>query len=61
MIELILKTGHDEVVSIFPDPVLQLHTTRSWDFLEAASGIQSNYEYQNISSDAIIGVIDTGA
>ncbi|PSS23915.1 CO(2)-response secreted protease [Actinidia chinensis var. chinensis] len=58
--EASILSGHDEVVSIFPDPVLQLHTTRSWDFLEAASGIQSNYEYQNISSDAIIGVIDTG-
>ncbi|KAK0603609.1 hypothetical protein LWI29_006775 [Acer saccharum] len=23
-----------EVVSVFPDPILKLHTTRSWDFLE---------------------------
>ena len=22
------------VVSVFPDPMLQLHTTRSWDFLK---------------------------
>ncbi|XP_028118691.1 CO(2)-response secreted protease-like [Camellia sinensis] len=52
--------GHDEVVSIFPDPILQLHTTRSWDFLESESGIPSSHKYQHITSDVIIGVIDTG-
>ncbi|XP_019058401.1 PREDICTED: CO(2)-response secreted protease isoform X3 [Tarenaya hassleriana] len=50
---------HDEVVSIFPDPTLQLHTTRSWDFLESISGPISNSPMHG-SSDVIVGVIDTG-
>ncbi|MBA0691526.1 hypothetical protein Goari_009148 [Gossypium aridum] len=47
------------VVSVFPDPVLQLHTTRSWDFLkyETSVMIESNPSY---STDAIIGILDTG-
>ncbi|KAH1148437.1 hypothetical protein GYH30_043177 [Glycine max] len=58
-------SGHDSVVSVFPDPVLQLHTTRSWDFLESDLGMKP-YSYgtpklhQHSSSDIIIGVIDTG-
>ncbi|CAA6654457.1 unnamed protein product [Spirodela intermedia] len=31
-------SGHPGVVSVFPDRVLQLHTTRSWAFLEAEAG-----------------------
>ncbi|KAF5962080.1 hypothetical protein HYC85_003289 [Camellia sinensis] len=58
--EAALLSGHDEVVSVFPDPILQLHTTRSWDFLESESGIPSSHKYQHITSDVIIGVIDTG-
>ncbi|MBA0565772.1 hypothetical protein Golob_010632 [Gossypium lobatum] len=47
------------VVSVFPDPVLKLHTTRSWDFLkyETSVMIESNPSY---STDAIIGILDTG-
>ncbi|KAG6783262.1 hypothetical protein POTOM_012707 [Populus tomentosa] len=58
--QLILKTGHDGIVSIFRDPILQLHTTRSWDFLEAASGMQYKHKQPSMSSDVIIGMIDTG-
>ncbi|KAE8736156.1 putative Basic-leucine zipper transcription factor family protein [Hibiscus syriacus] len=29
------------VVSVFPDPVLELHTTRSWDFLKKIIGARS--------------------
>lgn len=53
------------MVSVFPDPVLELHTTRSWDFLESDLGMKP-YSYgtpklhQHSSSDIIIGVIDTG-
>ncbi|GFP93434.1 co(2)-response secreted protease [Phtheirospermum japonicum] len=54
-------SGYDEVVSVFPDPILNLHTTRSWDFLEAAdSEFQSRYPYVQNSADVIIGIIDTG-
>lgn len=51
---------------MFPDPVLKLHTTRSWDFLEAEAEAKattstwSSHKYHNISSDVIIGIIDTG-
>lgn len=45
---------------MFKDPTLQLHTTRSWDFLEGKSGMQFSSLYPHASSDVIIGVIDTG-
>ncbi|MED6120540.1 hypothetical protein PIB30_118845 [Stylosanthes scabra] len=59
-------SGHDEVVSVFPDPILQLHTTRSWDFLDSDLGMNnitsSAYQHQHLSikSDIIVGIIDTG-
>ncbi|OIV89374.1 hypothetical protein TanjilG_22337 [Lupinus angustifolius] len=56
-------SGHDGVVSVFPDPILHLHTTRSWDFLASDLGMKERdtpkYQ-QHLSSDIIIGVIDTG-
>ncbi|KAK4410887.1 CO(2)-response secreted protease [Sesamum angolense] len=59
--EASVLSGYDEVVSVFPDPVLKLHTTRSWDFLEAAdSKFGSRFPYERSSSDVIIGIIDTG-
>lgn len=51
---------------MFPDPILKLHTTRSWDFLaaeaeaKAPTSTWSSHKYHNISSDVIIGIIDTG-
>ncbi|XP_056164746.1 CO(2)-response secreted protease-like isoform X2 [Syzygium oleosum] len=53
-------SGHEEVLSVFPDPVLQLHTTRSWDFLEVGSSEQARSQYHHPSNDVIIGLIDTG-
>ncbi|MCE0481591.1 hypothetical protein HAX54_039451 [Datura stramonium] len=56
--------GHEEVVSVFPDPMFELHTTRSWDFL---GSYYSTYPYNyndhpssSSSHDVIIGLIDTG-
>lgn len=47
----------DGVVSVFPSRILQLHTTRSWDFL----GLPETVKRQaTIESDIIVGVIDTG-
>lgn len=46
------------VVSVFPDPVLQLHTTRSWDFLQTESGLSA--PTYTTTGDSIIGMIDTG-
>lgn len=54
--------GHPDIVSVFPDSVLQLHTTRSWDFLETERRIlRASATYnKHVSSDVIIGMIDTG-
>ncbi|XP_019152594.1 PREDICTED: CO(2)-response secreted protease-like isoform X2 [Ipomoea nil] len=54
------------VVSVFPDPILQLQTTRSWDFLDSMSYKKispSTTDKQSSSSneaDTIIGFIDSG-
>ncbi|KAI4313545.1 hypothetical protein L6164_026517 [Bauhinia variegata] len=46
----------DGVVSVFPNEMKQLHTTRSWDFI----GFPTQVERSMIESNIIIGVIDTG-
>lgn len=56
------------VVSVFADPLLRLHTTRSWDFLKYQTGVETgfrssakyNISGSNAASDIIIGVMDTG-
>jgi len=52
------------VVSVFPDPILKLFTTRSWDFLD----LQTNTETDNTlfnstssSSNVVIGMLDSGS
>lgn len=56
-----MKAGHSEVVSVFADKMLQLHTTRSWDFVEGKAGRLANHKFlHHRSSDVIIGVVDTG-
>ena len=46
-----------EVVSVFPSRTLQLHTTRSWDFMGVNEVIKQN---PIAESNVIIGVLDTG-
>lgn len=59
--------GHDDIVSVFPDSILELHTTRSWEFIqEVAVESVSGRRYQprpttRSSDDVIIGMIDTGS
>ncbi|CAK8569130.1 unnamed protein product [Lathyrus sativus] len=50
------------VVSVFPDHIMKLHTTRSWDFLKSLSHIEidNNLSESSPSSDIIIGMLDTG-
>ncbi|XP_024984114.1 CO(2)-response secreted protease isoform X1 [Cynara cardunculus var. scolymus] len=56
------------VVSVFPDPLFKLHTTRSWDFLKYQTGVEVDFRSSstytnsvpNTPSDIIIGVLDTG-
>ncbi|KAL6850444.1 hypothetical protein ACP4OV_021071 [Aristida adscensionis] len=53
-------SGHERVVSVFRDRALQLHTTRSWDFLDVESGLSSDRLGRRASGDVIIGIVDTG-
>uniref|UniRef100_A0A5B7AN33 Subtilisin-like protease SBT4.15 n=1 Tax=Davidia involucrata TaxID=16924 RepID=A0A5B7AN33_DAVIN len=48
----------DGVVSVFPNTVRKLHTTRSWDFL----GMPETMKQRNpkVESNLIMGVLDTG-
>ncbi|XP_020583106.1 CO(2)-response secreted protease-like isoform X2 [Phalaenopsis equestris] len=55
-----ILSSRDEVVAVFRDRNLQLHTTRSWDFLEAESGLGSERAHRRATNDVIIGIIDTG-
>ncbi|KAK9136492.1 hypothetical protein Syun_015822 [Stephania yunnanensis] len=50
------------VVSVFEDTLLQLHTTRSWDFLQYQDEIVIDADDATTASspDAIIGILDTG-
>ncbi|XP_038715997.1 CO(2)-response secreted protease-like isoform X2 [Tripterygium wilfordii] len=52
------------VVSVFPDPLLELHTTRSWDFLKYQTDIKidstTSSDSNSSSDDTIIGFLDTG-
>ncbi|GER30451.1 subtilisin-like serine endopeptidase family protein [Striga asiatica] len=50
------------VVSVFPDPILQLHTTRSWDFLKYQTALKTdaNIISPAASADTIVGILDTG-
>ncbi|KAI0498222.1 hypothetical protein KFK09_021463 [Dendrobium nobile] len=56
----IYDVSDNEVVSVFRDRILQLHTTRSWDFLETESGLGSERAHRRATNDVIIGIIDTG-
>ena len=44
------------VVSVFPSQKLELHTTKSWDFI----GFPQNVKRSTVESDVIIGVFDSG-
>ncbi|KAL1208466.1 Subtilisin-like protease SBT4.13 [Cardamine amara subsp. amara] len=47
------------VVSVFPNKMLQLQTTSSWDFMGLKEGTKTKRN-PTTESDTIIGVIDTG-
>lgn len=48
------------VVSVFPDPLLQLHTTRSWDFLKYQTDLKIDSVSSAAGDDVIVGILDTG-
>uniref|UniRef100_A0A7N0ZW02 Uncharacterized protein n=1 Tax=Kalanchoe fedtschenkoi TaxID=63787 RepID=A0A7N0ZW02_KALFE len=47
-----------EILSVFPSQPLQLHTTRSWDFMGLTKS--SDVGYPTVQSDMVIGVLDSG-
>ncbi|KAG6753460.1 hypothetical protein POTOM_043528 [Populus tomentosa] len=46
----------EEVVSVFPNAQLQVHTTRSWDFM----GLPESHPRLSAEGDVIVGLLDTG-
>lgn len=46
----------EEVVSVIPNTMFELHTTRSWDFL----GFNQSHVRSSQVGDATIGIIDSG-
>ncbi|MED6221566.1 hypothetical protein PIB30_056053 [Stylosanthes scabra] len=47
----------ENVVSVFPNKRLKLHTTRSWDFLGMHQKVKRR---TNVESHIVVGVLDTG-
>lgn len=66
--EALLMAKQPGVVSVFPDQMLPLHTTRSWDFLVQESyqretyftEINNQHESEVHEGDTIIGFLDSG-
>ncbi|KAI3892411.1 hypothetical protein MKX03_012629, partial [Papaver bracteatum] len=50
-------SGMEGVVSVFPNRVYQLQTTRSWDFIGFPEKVK---RMPNVESNTIVGVIDSG-
>ena len=49
------------VISVFKSETLDLHTTRSWDFLGLGIGYSEGIPWQEAyGGDIIVGIIDTG-
>eukprot|EP00253_Pinus_taeda_P031350 PITA_31350 len=54
--------GKPGVLSVFPDPVLNLQTTHSWEYLEKELIMPMSYSRKpdNSGADIIIGLLDSG-
>ncbi|XP_017410255.1 cucumisin [Vigna angularis] len=48
--------GMDEVVSVIPNRIHSIQTTRSWNFI----GFPENVQRSKVESDTIVGILDTG-
>lgn len=55
MIKLIAEM--EGVISVLPNTILKLHTTRSWDFMGFT---EPNYGWPSEEGEVIVGLIDTG-
>ncbi|EPS70387.1 hypothetical protein M569_04373 [Genlisea aurea] len=50
-----------EVLSVFKDPILNLHTTRSWEFLRYQDALKIDSATESYTgADVILGILDTG-
>jgi len=54
---IINHAGKKEVLSVFPNTMRKLATTRSWDFLGMPEKLRRNVK---IESHIIVGLLDTG-
>jgi len=48
--------GMDDVVSVIPNRVHSIQTSRSWDFIDFPENVQRS----KVESNIIVGVLDTG-
>ena len=55
-----LPAEKEGVVSVFPNTIQKLQTTRSWDFLGLSDEIGKTKRNPKVESNLIIGVLDTG-
>ncbi|KAK4343173.1 hypothetical protein RND71_038989 [Anisodus tanguticus] len=52
-----ILSHREDVISVFPNTIRQLRTTRSWDFIGMPLNVKRKPQ---VESDIIVGVIDTG-
>ncbi|KAM3341414.1 subtilisin-like protease SBT4.15 [Capsicum galapagoense] len=52
-----ILSRREDVISVFPNTIRQLRTTRSWDFIGMPLNVTRK---RQVESDIIVGVIDTG-
>ncbi|MCD7452647.1 hypothetical protein HAX54_017707 [Datura stramonium] len=52
-----ILSRREDVISVFPNTIRQLRTTRSWDFIGMPLNVKRNPQ---VESDIIVGVIDSG-
>lgn len=55
-----LHAEKEGVVSVFPNTIQKLQTTRSWDFLGLTDDVGKTKRNPKVESNLIIGVLDTG-
>lgn len=54
---LCMTAERDGVVSVLPNTILKLHTTKSWDFMGVTIGGTLRLPTE---ADVIVGLLDTG-
>lgn len=52
---------HPDVVSVFPNKIYKLHTTRSWSFVDMDNNMPKEIEpISDLGRNVIIATLDTG-